>query len=143
MLQKKPGHDPVKHTITILQTLLQCLKDGYFATKEHNPYIGLLLEDARILFREYHSMPIENKWDGFIAERIEVMGFIHRAQELVFHTVAEKDVTLIIEGMINCITHNTWDEKLPEREQIVHFLSFTLDDLISFQFIRGKHQHTA
>lgn len=143
MLIEKPGHDPVEHTIDVLQILLEVLKDGRIAVQEHNQYPGLLLEDVRILFREYWTGISENKWDGFVSARIEVMNCIAQAHKRVFPGDVEKDIFLTIEGSIEYAASGDWDENLPEQERVIRFLSFTLEDLIKFQSIRGQHQHTA
>lgn len=143
MLQKKPGHDPVAYTINVFQELLGYLKDGYSVVEAKNGYPGLLFEDARILFREYSGRFCKNKWDGFVAERIEVMDLINRAQKLVFCTDIEKEMSLIIEGTIDSIMFGTWDEGLPEQKDVVLFLSFVVEDLRSFHSIRTRQQHTA
>lgn len=142
-LQSKPQHDPVENTIRALKTLLQCLETKYSVVEEMNHLAGLLLEDAKILFREYWRGPRENKWDDYPAERMEVMRLIRHSQRTNLDGVAGEDLYSTMEEIICHAKHETWDKKLPLNEHIVRFLSQILEDLERFQGMRAKKQHIA
>mgnify|MGYP001565822640 CR=1 FL=1 len=117
MLLKKPGHDPVVHSIESLQILFECLRDGYSSVCKNNQFAKLYLEDARMLFREYFTGYPENKWDGFMAERMKVMDCIKWNQIVMLRKIHRKDIFTL--------------------------LPFIIDDLKRFQAVREEQQHTA
>ncbi|MBI5817291.1 MAG: hypothetical protein HZB09_02590 [Candidatus Yonathbacteria bacterium] len=142
MLLKKPGHDPVEHTIDILHKLLQRLENED-VPKQNDQFFELALEDIRILFREYCTGNSENKWDGFITERREIMNLIGRAQKFVLRTYIKEDTFSIMEKAIDLIIVSAGNEKLPEQKRLARFLSFIVEDLKKYQVIRNAQQHTA
>jgi len=142
-LHKKPQHDPVENTFNALRTLLQCLENGYFAAEKYNHFACCLLEDAKILFREFWSGPQENKWDEYPEERREIMGFIYHAQVLVPYLGVGKDIYVTMERVIGYVKQDTWDVDLPKREHIALFLSHILEDVQRFQEIRNMRKHIA
>lgn len=141
--QRKPYHDPVENTIRAVKTLLQCLETKYSLVEEGDHFAGLLLEDAKILFREYWHGPRENKWDDYPAERIEVMRLIRHSHRTNLDGVAGEDMYSTMEEVIGRAKNETWSIELPLNEHIVRFLRQILEDLERFQLMRAKKQHIA